>query len=169
MDNGNYPNLLAPLDLGFTQLKNRVLMGSMHTGLEESKDGHYRMAAFFAERAKGGVGLIVTGGIGPNTEGGTHSACKNLQCQQDINDHQVITDAVRQNGGKICLQILHTGRYAYSPNLVAPSAIKAPINPFIPKALTEGEICKQIDDYVSTAVNAQKAGYDGVEIMGSEG
>ena len=169
MDNGNYPNLLAPLDLGFTQLKNRVLMGSMHTGLEESKDGHYRMAAFFAERAKGGVGLIVTGGIGPNTEGGTHSACKNLQCQQDINDHQVITDAVHQNGGKICLQILHTGRYAYSPNLVAPSAIKAPINPFIPKALTEGEICKQIDDYVSTAVNAQKAGYDGVEIMGSEG
>ena len=169
MDNGNYPNLLAPLDLGFTQLKNRVLMGSMHTGLEEFKDGHYRMAAFFAERAKGGVGLIVTGGIGPNTEGGTHSACKNLQCQQDINDHQVITDAVHQNGGKICLQILHTGRYAYSPNLVAPSAIKAPINPFIPKALTEGEICKQIDDYVSTAVNAQKAGYDGVEIMGSEG
>ena len=169
MDNGNYPNLLAPLDLGFTQLKNRVLMGSMHTGLEESKDGHYRMAAFFAERAKGGVGLIVTGGIGPNTEGGTHSACKNLQCQQDINDHQVITDAVHQNGGKICLQILHTGRYAYSPNLVAPSAIKAPINPFMPKALTEGEICKQIDDYVSTAVNAKKAGYDGVEIMGSEG
>ncbi|MGC6481849.1 MAG: FAD-dependent oxidoreductase [Porticoccaceae bacterium] len=169
MDNGNYPNLLAPLDLGFTQLKNRVLMGSMHTGLEESEDGHYRMATFFAERAKGGVGLIVTGGIGPNTEGGTHSACKNLQCQQDINDHQVITDAVHQNGGKICLQILHTGRYAYSPNLVAPSAIKAPINPFIPKALTEGEICKQIDDYVSTAVNAQKAGYDGVEIMGSEG
>ena len=169
MDNGNYPNLLAPLDLGFTQLKNRVLMGSMHTGLEESKDGHYRMAAFFAERAKGGVGLIVTGGIGPNTEGGTHSACKNLLYQQDINDHQVITDAVHQNGGKICLQILHTGRYAYSPNLVAPSAIKAPINPFIPKALTEGEICKQIDDYVSTAVNAQKAGYDGVEIMGSEG
>ncbi len=169
MDNGNYPNLLAPLDLGFTQLKNRVLMGSMHTGLEESKNGHYRMAAFFAERAKGGVGLIVTGGIGPNTEGGTHSACKNLQCQQDINDHQVITDAVHQNGGKICLQILHTGRYAYSPNLVAPSAIKAPINPFMPKALTEGEICKQIDDYVSTAVNAQKAGYDGVEIMGSEG
>jgi 2,4-dienoyl-CoA reductase (NADPH2) len=169
MENSNYPNLLSPLDLGFTQLKNRVLMGSMHTGLEESIDGHYRMAAFFAERAKGGVGLIVTGGIGPNTEGGTHSACKNLQCQQDINDHQFITDAVHQNDGKICLQILHTGRYAYSPNLVAPSAIKAPINPFIPKALTEGEICKQIDDYVSTAVNAQKAGYDGVEIMGSEG
>ncbi|MDG2018395.1 MAG: NADPH-dependent 2,4-dienoyl-CoA reductase, partial [Porticoccaceae bacterium] len=113
MDNGNYPNLLAPLDLGFTQLKNRVLMGSMHTGLEEAKNGHHRMAAFFAERAKGGVGLIVTGGIGPNSEGGTHSATKNLQCQQDIDDHRVITDAVHQQDGKICLQILHTGRYAF--------------------------------------------------------
>ncbi|MGB1334004.1 MAG: FAD-dependent oxidoreductase [Porticoccaceae bacterium] len=169
MENSFYPNLLAPLDLGFTQLKNRVLMGSMHTGLEEAKGGHHRMAAFFAERAKGGVGLIVTGGIGPNTEGGTHSATKNLRCQQDIDDHRVITDAVHQNDGKICLQILHTGRYAYSPHLVAPSAIQAPINPFKPKALTDGEICKQIDDYVATAVNAQKAGYDGVEIMGSEG
>ena len=144
-------------------------MGSMHTGLEEAEGGHHRMAAFFAERAKGGVGLIVTGGIGPNTEGGTHSATKNLRTQQDIDDHRVITEAVHQYEGKICLQILHTGRYAYSPNLVAPSAIQAPINPFKPKALTEGEICKQIDDYVATAVNAQKAGYDGVEIMGSEG
>ena len=144
-------------------------MGSMHTGLEEAEGGRHRMAAFFAERAKGGVGLIVTGGIGPNTEGGTHSATKNLRTQQDIDDHRVITEAVHQHEGKICLQILHTGRYAYSPNLVAPSAIQAPINPFKPKALTEGEICKQIDDYVATAVNAQKAGYDGVEIMGSEG
>ena len=169
MDNGNYPNLLAPLDLGFTQLKNRVLMGSMHTGLEEAENGHQRMAAFFAERAKGGVGLIVTGGVGPNAEGGTHSATKNLQNQQDIEDHRVITEAVHQHDGKICLQILHTGRYAYSPHLVAPSAIQAPINPFIPKALTDGEICKQIDDYVATAVRAQQAGYDGVEIMGSEG
>jgi 2,4-dienoyl-CoA reductase (NADPH2) len=169
MDNSNYPNLLAPLDLGFTQLKNRVLMGSMHTGLEEAENGHHRMAAFFAERAKGGVGLIVTGGVGPNAEGGTHSATKNLQCQKDIDDHQIITEAVHQHDGKICLQILHTGRYAYSPHLVAPSAIQAPINPFKPKALTDGEICKQIDDYVATAVNAQKAGYDGVEIMGSEG
>jgi len=169
MDNGNYPNLLAPLDLGFTQLKNRVLMGSMHTGLEEAKNGHHRMAAFFAERAKGGVGLIVTGGIGPNSEGGTHSATKNLQCQQDIDDHRVITDAVHQQDGKICLQILHTGRYAFSPHLVAPSAIQAPISPFKPKALTEEEIYKQIDDYVATAVRAQQAGYDGVEIMGSEG
>ena len=144
-------------------------MGSMHTGLEEAKDGHHRMATFFAERAKGGVGLIVTGGIGPNKEGGTHSATKNLRSQQDIDDHRVITEAVHKNDGKICLQILHTGRYAYSPHLVAPSAIQAPINPFKPKALTDGEICKQIDDYVTTAVNAQKAGYDGVEIMGSEG
>ena len=169
MDNGNYPNLLAPLDLGFTQLKNRVLMGSMHTGLEEAENGHQRMAAFFAERAKGGVGLIVTGGVGPNAEGGTHSATKNLQSQQDVDDHRIITDAVHRHDGKICLQILHTGRYAYSPNLVAPSAIQAPINPFIPKALTDGEIYKQIDDYVATAVRAQQAGYDGVEIMGSEG
>jgi len=169
MAHKNYPNLLSPIDLGFTQLKNRVLMGSMHTGLEESKDGHHRMAAFFAERAKGGVGLIVTGGIGPNSEGGTHSATKNLQTEQDIADHSFITDAVHKEDGKICLQILHTGRYAYSPNLVAPSAIQAPINPFKPKALTDEEVVKQIDDYVATAVNAQKAGYDGVEIMGSEG
>ena len=169
MTHKNYPNLLSPIDLGFTQLKNRVLMGSMHTGLEESKDGHHRMAAFFAERAKGGVGLIVTGGIGPNSEGGTHSATKNLQTEQDIADHSFITDAVHKEDGKICLQILHTGRYAYSPNLVAPSAIQAPINPFKPKALTDEEVIKQIDDYVATAVNAQKAGYDGVEIMGSEG
>ncbi|MGB1289549.1 MAG: FAD-dependent oxidoreductase [Porticoccaceae bacterium] len=169
MTNNNYPNLLSPVDLGFIQLKNRVLMGSMHTGLEESKDGHIRMAAFFAERARGGVGLIVTGGIGPNSEGGTHSATKNLRTQQDIKDHSLITEAVHNEDGKICLQILHTGRYAYSPNLVAPSAIQAPINPFKPKALSDEEIIKQIDDYVTTAVNAQKAGYDGVEIMGSEG
>ena len=169
MTHKNYPNLLSPIDLGFTQLKNRVLMGSMHTGLEESKNGHHRMAAFFAERARGGVGLIVTGGIGPNSEGGTHSATKNLQTEQDIADHSLITDAVHKEDGKICLQILHTGRYAYSPNLVAPSAIQAPINPFKPKALTDEEVIKQIDDYVATAVNAQKAGYDGVEIMGSEG
>ena len=169
MTQATFPHLLAPLDLGFTQLKNRVLMGSMHTGLEEAENGHQRMAAFFAERAKGGVGLIVTGGIGPNAEGGTHAATKNLQTQQDIHEHRVITDAVHRHKGKICLQILHTGRYAYSPDLVAPSAIQAPINPFVPKALSEKEIYKQIDDFVSTAVHAQQAGYDGVEIMGSEG
>ena len=164
-----YPNLLAPLDLGFTTLKNRVLMGSMHTGLEEAEDGHERMAAFFAERAKGGVGLIVTGGIGPNTEGSTHSVTKTLDTTEDILGHKQITDAVHAQGGKICMQILHTGRYAYSPQLVAPSAIKAPINPFVPKALSDQEVYKQIDDFVTTSLKAQEAGYDGVEIMGSEG
>lgn len=169
MTEAAYPNLLAPLDLGFTTLKNRVLMGSMHTGLEEAENGHERMAAYFGERAKGGVGLIVTGGIGPNSEGSTHPVTKLLVSDQDVEKHKKITDAVHAHDGKICMQILHTGRYAYSPNLVAPSAIKAPINPFVPKALTEEEILKQIDDFVFTSVQAQKAGYDGVEIMGSEG
>ena len=169
MPQATYPHLLAPLDLGFTQLKNRVLMGSMHTGLEEAENGHERMAAFFAERAKGDVGLIVTGGVGPNSEGGTHAATKKLETDQDIADHKKVTDAVHTHDCKICLQILHTGRYAYSPDLVAPSAVKAPINPFVPKALNEEEIQKQIDDFVTTAAQAQKAGYDGVEIMGSEG
>lgn len=169
MSHSTYPNMLAPLDLGFTTLKNRVLMGSMHTGLEEVADGHKRMAAYFGERAKGGVGLIVTGGIGPNSEGGTHPATKMLVTDEDIAGHKQITDAVHEHDGKICMQILHTGRYAYSPDQVAPSAIKAPINPFTPRALTDSEIHKQIDDFVFTSVQAQKAGYDGVEIMGSEG
>ncbi|MDG1200278.1 MAG: NADPH-dependent 2,4-dienoyl-CoA reductase [Porticoccaceae bacterium] len=169
MSHSTYPHMLAPLDLGFTSLKNRVLMGSMHTGLEEVTDGHERMAAYFGERAKGGVGLIVTGGIGPNTEGGTHPNTKKLVTDEDIAGHRQITDAVHAHDGKICMQILHTGRYAYSPDQVAPSAIKAPINPFTPRALTDEEIYKQIDDFVFTSVQAQKAGYDGVEIMGSEG
>ena len=169
MPHNNYPNLLAPLDLGFTQLKNRVLMGSMHTGLEEATNGHKRMAAYFGERAKGGVGLIVTGGIGPNTEGSTHPNTKNLVSDEDVANHRLITDAVHQYDGKICMQILHTGRYAYSPDQIAPSAIKSPINPFTPKAINEEEIYKQIDDFVFTSLQAQKAGYDGVEIMGSEG
>ena len=164
-----YPHLLAPLDLGFTTLKNRVLMGSMHTGLEEVANGYERMAAYFGERAKGGVGLIVTGGIGPNTEGGTHPNTKMLVTEDDIAGHKQITDSVHEHGGKICMQILHTGRYAYSPDQVAPSAIKSPINPFTPRALTDEEVYKQIDDFVFTSVQAQKAGYDGVEIMGSEG
>ena len=130
MSHSTYPHMLAPLDLGFTSLKNRVLMGSMHTGLEEVADGHERMAAYFGERAKGGVGLIVTGGIGPNTEGGTHPNTKKLVTDEDIAGHRQITDAVHAHDGKICMQILHTGRYAYSPDQVAPSAIKAPINPF---------------------------------------
>ena len=169
MSHEQYPHMLAPLDLGFTTLKNRVLMGSMHTGLEEVANGHERMAAYFGERAKGGVGLIVTGGIGPNTEGGTHPNTKKLVTEEDIAGHKQITDAVHAHDGKICMQILHTGRYAYSPDQVAPSAIKSPINPFTPRALTDSEVYKQIDDFVFTSVQAQKAGYDGVEIMGSEG
>ena len=144
-------------------------MGSMHTGLEEVANGYERMAAYFGERAKGGVGLIVTGGIGPNTEGGTHPNTKMLVTEHDIAGHKQITDSVHEHGGKICMQILHTGRYAYSPDQVAPSAIKSPINPFTPRALTDEEVYKQIDDFVFTSVQAQKAGYDGVEIMGSEG
>ena len=164
-----YPNLLKPLDLGFTKLKNRVLMGSMHTGLEEAPNGHERMAKFFAERARGGVGLIVTGGIGPNDEGATHKNTKRLSNDKEVAHHKVITDAVHNEGGKICMQILHTGRYAYNPNLVAPSAVQAPINPFKPKALDDDGIEKQIEDFIFTSTQAQKAGYDGVEIMGSEG
>ncbi|WP_439135950.1 FAD-dependent oxidoreductase, partial [Pseudomaricurvus sp.] len=164
-----YPNMLAPLDLGFTTLKNRVLMGSMHTGLEEAPNGHERMAAFFAERARGGVGLIVTGGFGPNKRAATHEHTKMLWSEEDCADHQIITSAVHEAGGKICMQILHTGRYAFNENPIAPSSIQAPINPFKPKAASEEEIEQQIEDFVRTAVLAQKSGYDGVEIMGSEG
>lgn len=164
-----YPHLLAPLDLGFTTLRNRSLMGSMHTGLEEKPGGFERMAAYFAERARGGVGLIVTGGIGPNEEGGVYAGAARLSTPQEAEKHQVVTQAVHAAGGKICLQILHAGRYAYSPKLVAPSAIQAPINPFKPLELDEAGIQKQIADFVNCAVLAQSAGYDGVEIMGSEG
>jgi 2,4-dienoyl-CoA reductase (NADPH2) len=168
-DNSPYPHIFRPLDLGFTQLKNRIIMGSMHTGLEELPNGHERMAAFFAERARGGVGLIVTGGIGPNDEGATHAVTKRLDSDEAVINHQQVTQAVHNEGGKICMQILHTGRYAYSKDLVAPSAVQAPINPFKPKALDEAGIQKQIEDFVFTALQAQRAGYDGVEIMGSEG
>jgi 2,4-dienoyl-CoA reductase (NADPH2) len=164
-----YPHLLAPLDLGFTTLRNRSLMGSMHTGLEEKPGGFERMAAYFAERARGGVGLIVTGGIGPNEEGGVYAGAAKLSTAQEAEKHQVVTQAVHDAGGKICLQILHAGRYAYSPKLVAPSAIQAPINPFKPLELDEEGIQKQIADFVNCAALAQSAGYDGVEIMGSEG
>ena len=168
-DHPVYPHLFRPLDLGFTQLKNRVLMGSMHTGLEELPNGHKRMAAFYAERARGGVGLIVTGGIGPNEEGATHPSTFRLDTDEAVNNHKEVTDAVHIAGGKICMQILHTGRYAYGPKLVAPSAVQAPINPFKPKALEADEIEKQIQDFIFAATQAQRAGYDGVEIMGSEG
>jgi len=164
-----YPNMLQPLDLGFTTLRNRVLMGSMHTGLEEEKDGLTRMAAFFAERARGGVALIVTGGFGPNAEGATHPMTQLIKTEEDALKHREITDAVHEEGAKICMQILHTGRYAFNPKSVAPSAVQAPINPFKPKELDEEGIEKQIADIVQLGVHAQIGGYDGVEIMGSEG
>jgi 2,4-dienoyl-CoA reductase (NADPH2) len=164
-----YPHLLAPLDLGFTTLRNRTLMGSMHTGLEEKPGGFERMAAYFAERARGGVGLMVTGGIGPNEEGGVYSGAAKLTSVEEAQKHKIVTQAVHEAGGKICMQILHAGRYAYSPKSVAPSAIQAPINPFKPKELDEDGIEKQIADFVSCSLLAQQAEYDGVEIMGSEG
>ncbi|WP_407291129.1 NADPH-dependent 2,4-dienoyl-CoA reductase [Stutzerimonas zhaodongensis] len=164
-----FPHLLAPLDLGFTTLRNRTLMGSMHTGLEEMPNGFERMAAFFAERARGGVGLIVTGGVGPNEEGSVRAGAAKLSTPEEAEEHKVVTQAVHEAGGKICMQILHAGRYAYSPQLVGPSAIQAPINPFTPRELDEEGIEKQIRDFVNCAGLAQKAGYDGVEIMGSEG
>ncbi|MBA1202164.1 NADPH-dependent 2,4-dienoyl-CoA reductase [Pseudomonas capeferrum] len=164
-----YPHLLAPLNLGFITLRNRTLMGSMHTGLEERPGGFERMAAYFAERARGGVGLIVTGGIAPNDEGGVYSGAAKLSTREEADKHRIVTEAVHAAGGKICLQILHAGRYAYSPRQVAPSAIQAPINPFKPRELDEAGIEKQIQDFVTCAGLAQDAGYDGVEIMGSEG
>ncbi|MDU8361291.1 NADPH-dependent 2,4-dienoyl-CoA reductase [Pseudomonas syringae group sp. J309-1] len=165
----HYPHLLAPLDLGFTTLRNRTLMGSMHTGLEEKPGGFERMAAYFAERATGGVGLMVTGGIAPNEEGGVYTGAAKLTTIEEAEQHRVVTQAVHAAGGKICLQILHAGRYAYSKNQVAPSAIQAPINPFKPRELDEAGIEKQIADFVTCSTLAQSAGYDGVEVMGSEG
>ncbi len=164
-----YPNLLAPLDLGFTQLKNRVLMGSMHVGLEEAPGGYDRMAAFYAERAKGGVALIVTGGISPNDHGVTFQGGSKLDSIEEAEKHKVITTAVHEAGGKIAMQILHTGRYSYQAVNVAPSPIQAPINPTKPHALTSAEVMQTIDDFANCAKLAQYAGYDGVEIMGSEG
>ena len=164
-----YPHMLAPLDLGFTTLKNRVLMGSMHVGLEEARDGFARMAAFYAERARGGVGLMVTGGIAPNDRARPMPGGARMTTQEEADKHRVVTQAVHAAGGKICMQILHFGRYAYHPELVAPSALKAPINPFRPHPLTSDEVEQTIDDYAQAAVLAQSAGYDGVEIMGSEG
>ncbi len=164
-----YPHLLAPLDLGFTTLPNRVLMGSMHVGLEEVKDGFARMAAFYAERAAGGVGLIVTGGIAPNDRGRPMPGGARLTTQAEADKHKPVVDAVHKAGGKIAMQILHFGRYAYHSDLVAPSALQAPINPMKPKALSTEEVAQTIEDFVNCAALAQYAGYDGVEIMGSEG
>jgi 2,4-dienoyl-CoA reductase (NADPH2) len=165
----HYPNLLKPLDLGFTTLRNRALMGSMHTGLEEAPNGFNRLAEFYAARARGGVGLIVTGGIGPNPEGAVFGGAAKMDTEEESDHHKVITKAVHEADGKICMQILHAGRYAYQKDLVAPSAVRAPINPMTPKELDAEGIEKQIQDYVNCAALAQRAGYDGVEIMGSEG
>ncbi len=163
-----FPHLLSPLDLGFTTLKNRVLMGSMHTGLEERGDWN-RVAAFYGARARGGVGLIVTGGMAPNAEGGVFPGAAGLFTPDDIANHRSVTDRVHQEGGRIAMQILHAGRYAYGPNCVAPSPVKSPISPFPPTALDEAGIRKQIDDFATAAARAREAGYDGVEVMGSEG
>ena len=165
----SFPHMLAPLDLGFTTLKNRVLMGSMHVGLEEAPKGFERMAAFYTERARGGVGLIVTGGIAPNDRARPMPGGAAMTSQHEADKHKVVTQAVHEAGGKICMQILHFGRYAYHPDLVAPSALKAPISPYRPHALTTEEVKQTVEDYANAAVLAQSAGYDGVEIMGSEG
>jgi len=164
-----YPNLLSPLDLGFTTLKNRILMGSMHTGLEEAPNGFQRMAAFYKERAAGDVGLIVTGGVAPDETGMIMDKGTKLTTTEEVKNHRSITEAVHAAGGKIAMQILHTGRYGYHDKIVAPTAIKAPINVFKPHALTESEIEALIDEFSHCAGRAKEAGYDGVEIMGSEG
>ncbi|MBL4915930.1 NADPH-dependent 2,4-dienoyl-CoA reductase [Szabonella alba] len=164
----DYPHLLAPLDLGFVTLPNRVLMGSMHTGLEETGDWG-RVAEFYAARARGGVALIVTGGIAPNPEGGVFPGAAGLYTDRDIANHRIVTDAVHTAGGRIAMQILHAGRYAYGKECVSASAIKSPISPFLPRELDEAGIEKQIADIVTAATRAKEAGYDGVEVMGSEG
>lgn len=164
-----YPHLLKPLDLGFTTLPNRVVMGSMHVGLEEAPNGFERMAAFYAERARGGVGLIVTGGIAPNEAGRPYPGGAMLTTPAEAASHRVVTDAVHAEGGRIAMQILHFGRYAYHPDLLAPSPIQAPISPHIPREMTAAEVEQTIADYVRAATLAKEAGYDGVEIMGSEG
>ncbi|MBC3918554.1 NADPH-dependent 2,4-dienoyl-CoA reductase [Undibacterium sp. CY18W] len=164
-----YPHLTKPLDLGFTTLPNRLLMGSMHVGLEEVDNGFERMAVFYAERARGGVALIVTGGIAPNERARPMHGGAMLTTEAEAEHHKIVTQAVHEAGGKIAMQILHFGRYSYQPTLVAPSAIKAPINPFKPHALTTEEVEETISDFVRCATLAKSAGYDGVEVMGSEG
>ena len=163
-----YPKLFEPLDLGFTTLPNRFLMGSMHTGLEETGDWN-KVATYYAERARGGVALMVTGGMAPNVEGAVLPGAAGLFNSNDIENHRVVTQRVHDEGGKIAMQILHAGRYAYSPKAVAPSPVKSPISPFLPAELDVDGIEKQIADIATAAVRAREAGYDGVEIMGSEG
>ena len=164
-----YKHIFKPLDLGFTTLKNRILMGSMHTGLEEEKNGIDKIAAYYAERAKGGVGLIVTGGIAPNIQGWTGPFSARMSNIKHAKHHQKITKAVHEEGGKICMQILHAGRYGYHPFNVAPSKIKSPITPFTPFKLMQSGIKRTINDFVNSAKLSKIAGYDGIEIMGSEG
>jgi 2,4-dienoyl-CoA reductase (NADPH2) len=166
--NDRYPNLFSPLDLGFTQIKNRAIMGSMHTGLEESENGFERMAAYFCERARGGVGMIITGGISPNEEGGVGSK---LSTSAEAAQHRIVTEAVHAAAPdvKICMQILHSGPIAYSEKCVAPSAIKSRISPVTPTALDAEGIERQLADFANCAAKAQEAGYDGVEIIGSAG
>ena len=164
-----YPHLFAPLDLGFTQIRNRILMGSMHTGLEDRARDFPRLAAYFAERAEGGVGLIVTGGFSPNLVGWLKPFGGKLSWPWEVRPHKFVTQAVHAHGAKICLQLLHAGRYAYHPLSVAPSKLKAPINPFTPRALSARAVSSQISAYASAARRARDAGYDGVEVMGSEG
>ena len=164
-----FPHLFSPLDLGFTTLKNRALMGSMHTGLEESKNGYHKLTEFYTARAKGGVGLIVTGGVAPNLVGRAKPFAQQLSFAWQLKKHRSMTDAVHEQDCKICLQILHAGRYSYHPFCVSASALQAPISPFKPRALSLKGIQKTIDHYANCAHLAQRAGYDGVEIMGSEG
>ncbi len=167
--NPTYPHLLEPLDLGFTTLKNRVLMGSMHTGLEDKARDFDALAAYFAERARGGVALMVTGGFSPNMEGWFYPMSSKLSSRRELARHRKVTDAVHAEGGKICLQILHAGRYSYHPMSVSASSVKSPINPFRPRALSGWGILRQIRAYARCARLAREAGYDGIEIMGSEG
>ena len=163
-----YPHIFKKLDLGFIELKNRIIMGSMHTGLEEIGDWD-RISEFYAARARGQVSLIITGGIGPNKEGSVLPGAAMMMNEQDVKNHMISTQAVHNEGGKIVMQILHAGRYAYNDKAVAPSPVKAPISPFTPKELDEEGIEKQISDIAQSAFLAKCAGYDGVEIMGSEG
>ncbi|MBO6151040.1 MAG: NADPH-dependent 2,4-dienoyl-CoA reductase, partial [Acinetobacter sp.] len=164
-----YANILKPLHLGFTTIKNRVVMGSMHTGLEDRFYNYPKLAAYFGERAKGGVGLIITGGISPNRSGWLLPAGGTMNTLGDVAPHRLVTHAVHKHGAKIIMQILHAGRYGYQPFVVSASPIKSPISPFKPRQMSEKQILDTIDDYAHTASIAKKAGYDGVEIMGSEG
>ncbi|HOZ24239.1 MAG TPA: NADPH-dependent 2,4-dienoyl-CoA reductase, partial [Thermomonas sp.] len=169
MTNPSYPHLFQPLDLGFTRLRNRVLMGSMHTGLEDRAADFPKLAAYFAERAAGGTGLIVTGGFAPNLVGWLKPFASRMSMPWHVARHRQVTSAVHAHDGKICMQLLHAGRYAYHPLSVAPSKLKAPINPFTPRALSARGIERHIRDFATAARLAREAGYDGVEVMGSEG